>query len=232
MSDPDTKKIQTDDGERFQAIDGRLYKTRSGAWKRNQKLKEKGLIDEEESIEPTEVQEITDQENVEEPREKPSWRKHDFTYEDNQQVIPATLKSIKRYDPKRKRSRAEEKAERETAVATLGMLYRGGDVLLSKYGKVITEDKDFIVTHANEDYVWISSLTNEALEENGIYLASIASPTMIATVANGYWFGKPLVEINSKRKRSLFKGGRIKKLFSKLRFRRRKRGRRNEESLE
>ena len=99
MSDPDTKKIQTDDGERFQAIDGRLYKTRSGAWKRNQKLKEKGLIDEEESIEPTEVQEITDQENVEEPREKPSWRKHDFTYEDNQQVIPTTLKAIKRYDP-------------------------------------------------------------------------------------------------------------------------------------
>ena len=232
MSDPDTKKISTDDGERFQAIDGRLYKTRSGAWKRNQKLKKDGLIDEEESIEPTEVQEVTDQENVEEPREKPSWRKHDFTYEDNQQVIPSTLKAIKRFDPKRKRSAKEEKAERETAVATLGMLYRGSDVLLSKYGKVITEDKDFIVTHANEDYVWISSLTNEALEENGIYLAAIASPTMIATVANGYWFGKPLVEINSKRKRSLFKGGRIKSFFSKFKLRRRKRGRRNEESLE
>lgn len=232
MSDPDTKKVTTDDGDRFQAIDGRLYKTRSGAWKRNQKLKEKGLIDEQESIEPTEVQEITDHENVEEPREKASWRKHDFTYTEEQQVIPATLKAIKRFDPKRKRSAKEERAERETAKATLAMLYRGGDVLLSKYGKVITENKEFIVTHADEDYVWISSLTNEALEENGIYLASIASPTMIATVANGYWFGKPLVEINSKRKRSLFKGGRIKKFLSRFKFRRKKRGRSNEKSIE
>ena len=230
MSDEgETKKIQTDEGERFQAIDGRLYKTRSGAWKRNKKLKKDGLIDEDESIEPIEVEEKLDQDIPIEDSDKPSWRKHDFTYDESQQVIPAQLKAIKRYDPKRKRSRAEERAERETAIATLGMLYRGSDVLLTKYGKVITEDKEFIVTHANEDYVWISGITNEALEEHGIYLAAIASPTLIATVANSYWFGKPLVDINSKRKRRFFKGGRIKNLFSKLKWRR-KRGRRDEES--
>ena len=154
MSDEgETKKIQTDEGERFQAIDWRLYKTRSGAWKRNQKLKKDGLIDEDESIEPIEVEEKLDQDIPIEDSDKPSWRKHDFSYDESQQVIPAQLKAIKRYDPKRKRSRAEERAERETAIATLGMLYRGSDVLLTKYGKVITEDKEFIVTHANEDYV-------------------------------------------------------------------------------
>lgn len=230
MSDPDTKKIQTDDGERFQAIDGRLYKTRSGAWKRNQKMKEKGLIDEDESIEPNQVEEIPIEKAEKTNDSKPSWRTHDFTNNEDEQVIPTVLKSIRRHDPKRKQTRKEEEAERQTAIATLGMLYRGSDVLLTKYGKVITEQKDYLVTHSNADYIWISEITNEALEENGIYLASIASPTMIATISNSYWFGKPLVDINKNRKRKLFKG-KFKGLFSKFKWGR-KRGRRDEKSIE
>tara|TARA_R100001086_G_scaffold61254_1_gene28353 strand:- start:620 stop:1318 length:699 start_codon:yes stop_codon:yes gene_type:complete len=232
MTDPDTKKIKTDEGDRFQSIDGKLYKTRSGAWKRNQKLKDKGLIDEQESLQPNEVTEISIEEKASEERQKPEWRKHDFTYEENQQIIPATLKSIKRFDPKRKRTAKEEKAERETAISTLAVLYRGSDILLSKYGKVVTENKEFIVTHSDQDYQWISSVTNEAFEENGIYIAALASPTMVAMASNAYWFGKPILEINSKRKRSLFKGGRIKNLFSKFKLRRKKSGRRNSENVE
>ena len=48
MSDNETTKITDDDGTTwYEAIDGKRYKTRSGAWKRTQKLKTQGEVTEE-----------------------------------------------------------------------------------------------------------------------------------------------------------------------------------------
>ena len=63
MSDNETTKVTDEDGQTwFEAIDGKRYKTRSGAWKRTQKLRSQGDVTEEPLSMPSESETETESE--------------------------------------------------------------------------------------------------------------------------------------------------------------------------
>ena len=100
--DAETRKVTLEDGTvKYEALDGKQYASRSGAWKRNQKLRDQGLLDETESVEaPAETVSETESEVIEESGD---WTSFDWGDEmpESFEFIPAPLKQLKK--PMRKR---------------------------------------------------------------------------------------------------------------------------------
>lgn len=230
------RKIKLDDGTvAWESIDGKQYQTRSGAWKRNQKLEAKEEPQEEpptatptdppnhETEEPTATEDDPDFSD-------PKWAQFDFgELPEGVQVIPAPLKKINRMAtvPGGKVTKAMLKAEAETNHAVLKMGYRAGDLLMSKYGQAVTVDPELIISHTEEDYDFISSVTYAWMEDRGLSVAGVIGPGTMAIVCNGYWFGAPIAGIQKKAKKSLLRGagnklGGLKKFFRLPKFLRRR----------
>ena len=213
MSDNETTKVTDEDGNTwFEAIDGKRYKTRSGAWKRTQKVRSEGHVAEEPLTMPTigrEIETETESEPVateENPDfDGPEWAAFDMgDIPEGVQVIPSALKKVRRAGVKsgKKRSKAEIEQEKQTNHSILKMGYRTGDFLMTKYGRATLVDPEYVVTHTEEDYNWISGITYAFLEDRGVNLAVVIGPGAMAGIANAYWFGKPIAEINKKADKS------------------------------
>ena len=208
MSDNETTKITDDEGNTwFEAIDGKRYKTRSGAWKRTQKLKAEGSVTEEPLSMPSETESESEPGATEENPDfdGPEWAAFDMgDIPEGVQVIPSALKKVRRQNTVkgRKKSKAEIQQERDTNHSILKMGYRTGDFLMTKYGRASLVDPDFIVTHTEQDYDWISGITYAFLEDKGVNLAVVIGPGAMAGIANAYWFGKPITEIHKKADKS------------------------------
>jgi hypothetical protein len=221
-------KGTSDEGEEvWLANDGKEYKTRAGAWKRSKTLEEKeavetesnGFIVEEPKVEPTVEPEVVVDETA---TPDTSWVTYDdYDIEDTAEVIPSPLKKIRPASRSRgKMTKKEIEAARATNTAILKIFYRTGDYGLTKYRRMMLEDPDAAaVVHTETDYDWISNITEEALADNGISIGMAVGPTQVAVVANGYWFGAPIVRINAESDKSPFKGvtgGRIGRLVERL----------------
>lgn len=208
MSDNETTKVTDEDGQTwFEAIDGKRYKTRSGAWKRTQKLRSQGDVVEETLSMPseseTESEPVATEENPD--FDGPEWASFDMgDLPEGVQVIPSALKKVRRAGVKsgKKRSKAEIEQEKQTNHSILKMGYRTGDFLMTKYGRATLVDPEYIVTHTEDDYNWISGITYAFLEDRGVNLAVVIGPGAMAGIANAYWFGKPIAEINKKADKS------------------------------
>ena len=208
-----TKITDEDGNEKWQATDGKLYSTRSGAWKWSKKI---SPVEEKVEVK-TETE--TETETEIESKNNFEWTNFDFSESDDvPEVIPSVLKKIQPTTTEnRKKTKKELQAAEETSLALLGIGYRSADHLLTKYKRAITRDKEAsAITHADADYLWISTVTNEGLKHSGVDISSVFSPVQVAVVCNGYWFGKPLVQIQSQAKRNPFKG--MGSIFQKLPF--------------
>ena len=221
-------KGTNDDGEEvWLANDGKEYKTRAGAWKRSKTLEEKdavetesnGFVVEEPPVEPTVEPEVVVDETA---TTDTSWVTYDdYDIEDTAEVIPSPLKKIRPASRSRgKMTKKEIEAARATNTAILKIGYRTGDYALTKYRRMMLEDPEATpIVHTETDYDWISNITEEALAENGISIGMAVGPTQVAVVANGYWFGAPIVRINAESDKSPFKGvngGRIGRLLERM----------------
>ena len=228
MSDNETTKVTDDEGNTwFEAIDGKRYKTRSGAWKRTQKLRAEGEVTQEPLEMPNDEPPVVTEENPD--FEGPDWAQFDMgDLPEGVQVIPAALKKVRRHGVKgRKRTKAEIQQEQQTNQSILKMGYRTGDFLMTKYGRAVTVDPELLITHTEQDYEWISGITYAFLEDRGVNLAVIIGPGTMAAVANAYWFGKPIADIQKKAKKSPLRAagkklGGLKKWFKLPRFLRRR----------
>jgi hypothetical protein len=182
MSDNETTKVTDEDGQTwFEAIDGKRYKTRSGAWKRTQKLRSQGDVTEEPLSMPseseTESEPVATEENPD--FDGPEWASFDMgDLPEGVQVIPSALKKVRRAGVKsgKKRSKAEIEQEKQTNHSILKMGYRTGDFLMTKYGRATLVDPEYIVTHTEDDYNWISGITYAFLEDRGVNLAVVIGP--------------------------------------------------------
>ena len=209
-----TKTTDEDGNEKWKATDGKLYSTRSGAWKWSKKISP--------PEEKVEIENKTETKTETETEEKNSfeWTTFDFSDDDdlNVEVIPSMLKKIRPAGPEnRKKSKKELQAAEETSMALLGIGYRSADHLLTKYKRAVTRNKEATpITHADADYLWISSVTNEGLKHSGVDISSVFSPVQVAVVCNSYWFGKPIVQIQTQSKSNPFKG--MGSMFEKLPF--------------
>ena len=203
MSDNETTKVTDDDGVVwYESIDGKRYKTRSGAWKRTQKLRAEGEVTQEPLDMPSDDPPEATEENPD--FEGPAWAEFDMgDLPEGVQVIPAALKKVRRHGVKgRKRTKTEIEQEKQTNHSILKMGYRTGDFLMTRYGRAVTVDPELTITHTEPDYEWISGITYAFLEDRGVNLAVVIGPGTMAAVANAYWFGKPIHEIQKKAKKS------------------------------
>ena len=208
---PKVRKMKDDDGTvYYESFDGKRYATRSGAWKRNQKVdveeppqtEAKTETETDAPLDETQPEPVATEE---EPTfTGPEWAQFDFgEIPEGVQVIPTPLKRIRRVGARKgKPSKAEAKADADTNQAILKMGYRTGDLVLTKYGQAVTVDKELIIAHSEDDYAWISSITYAFLEDRGISLAAVIGPGTMAAVCNAYWFGKPIADIQKKAKKS------------------------------
>ena len=219
MSEDDlTTEIETEDGKRWLATDGKEYKSRSGAWKRSKKLLE---VKEEPEV----------KESVSEPEvvsdDEPVWASYDYGDVVDEisptETVPTILKTIKPAAVTKGKVSKKELAARKTmnkSILTVG--YRTGDHLMSGYRRAMLEDpKAEAITHSDSDYNWISEVTNEALEDSGVSVSDMIGTKQIALVANVHWFGVPLYKIHQESEKSPFKGkigGAFGRFFRKLPF--------------
>ena len=222
-----TKGTSEDGNEIWLANDGKEYKTRAGAWKRSKTLEEQEAVENESNgfvaEEPT-VEATVEPEVVVEEAASPdtAWVTYDdYDIEDTAEVIPSPLKKIRPASkPRGKMSKKEIEAARATNTAILKIGYRTGDYALTKYRRMMLEDPEATaIVHTETDYDWISNITEEALADNGISIGMAVGPTQVAVVANGYWFGAPIVRINAESDKSPFKGatgGRIGRLLERM----------------
>jgi hypothetical protein len=198
-------KIEREDGTTvWIADDGREYKSKSGMWKRNKKIaesdsheaKEKG-----ESASPPPSPEPSEPESVD-------WVTMDFGDAPVTEVIPAPLKRIKpRGASTGKPTKKQLEAERQMNEGILVTGYKTGDYLMTRYKRGVLDDPEAdAITHKEDDYEWIAGVTQDGLEAQGLNLASAIGPGGLAVIANGVWFGTPLVRIQKEAKKSPFQG--------------------------
>ena len=201
----ETGKIQKDDGTTvWIADDGREYKSKSGMWKRNKKLEESNLGSEKAKEKVVNASPPPSSK----PNEPIDWVKMDFGDAPVTEVIPAPLKRIK---PKGastgKPTKKQLEAERQMNEGILVTGYKTGDYLMTRYKRGVLDDPEAdAITHLEEDYEWIAGVTQDGLEAQGLNLAGAIGPGGLAVIANGVWFGTPLVRIQKESKKSPFQG--------------------------
>ena len=207
MGEYTTKTTDADGNDAWESTDGRMFKTRGGAYKASKRLEEEQGSESPQAADPPpdadtppEAEQIPDE-------DEGDWTDFDWGDDDQtSEVIPTTLKRLA--PAKRgKMTKKELEAQKGTNVALLKVGYKGADLLLTRYKRGVMDDpKAEAVTHTEEDYEWIGGITQDALEHNGIFLASALGPNQVAVIANGYWFGSPVMRINAEAKRSPFTG--------------------------
>lgn len=231
---PSPEKGLDDDGNTvYISSDGRTYKTRSGAHKRNKAVWAKdNVVDTTKGgpikIEPTPepeaplfspIPDATESEPVPETREAEeeafSWSTFETSNEEagpEAEVIPSVLKAVlpANADP-RKMSKEDIERAAKTSAAVLVLGYKLTDKILTKYRQAVVKDEG-VVVHTEADYRWIASITNDALLDRGVLISASLTPTVVALTCNAYWFGKPLAEIQAKREGKLLK----RETFSKV----------------
>ena len=193
-------KIEKEDGSTiWLANDGKEYKTKAGAWKHSKKL---------EALEEKPKEEVVEEKQESEVKEEPKWISEDYqdVIEDISEVIPSPLKKIKPRGTG-KVSKKQVEAERQINESILKVGYRTSDMMLTRYKRAVLDDeKADKISHSEEDYEWISGVTQDALDYNGISLGAALGPNQIALGANAYWFGSPIIKINHEDKKSPFQG--------------------------
>jgi len=203
----ETGKIEREDGSTvWIANDGREYKSKSGMWKRNKKLEE-----EREPVTSPDPKEATkaESEQGDSPSEpKVEWAEMDFGDEPITEVVPAPLKRIKpRGATTGKPTKKQLEAERQMNEGILVTGYKTGDYLMTRYKRGVLDDPNAeAIIHTEEDYEWISGVSQDALEAQGLNLAGAIGPGGLAIVANSVWFGTPLMRIQKEANKSPFQG--------------------------
>jgi len=208
----------------YLSTDGKEYKTRSGAWKRDKKIEASLTPDENNIPQPQSTHEnapveVEDSTPEDEPEVEPSkWMDFNLGEDDDAtDVIPSPLKMItaQDLDRGRKQTAKELKAMRDTELAILKMGLSGVDSLLTSYGKAVTLSPDFKVKHSEGSKNLVANAQAEWLEEKGIFLTNYLSKGVVASTLTVWYVGGPLLRIKKKAKKPMFKrlgGGFMSKL--------------------
>ena len=206
---------------------GKEYKTRSGLWKHQKKLKHGKYASDEEIIEiienahtkssgglsaspkRSETPPVSDNTPPPEDTQKTSWMDYDFGSDDETtDMIPSTFKSVFTPVPSGtgKLSKAQAAALENQNKGILKMGLTTIDSLLSKYGQAVSLDPDFEVKHSDSDKELVSNAQYRWMEEKGFFLTNYLSTGMIAGSLTVWYVGAPMMRIRKKAKRKLFKG--------------------------
>ena len=226
-------KTQERDGTTFYlSDDGKEYRSRSGAWKRNKLLAKSNSDATAEAIDSPPADEAVSSESLAQapapavaeddspslappatptPDEgagdsSPKWM--DFQMGDATETtdtIPTPLRMLTPADPKRKLSAKERKAAKDTELAMLTMGLTGVDHLLTAYGKAITLNDSFKVVHSSKSKKIVAEAQYAYLDEKGIMISSYLSRGAIAGALTGWYCLAPLSRIRKNAKKPMIK---------------------------
>ena len=218
------KETREDGSEVWLATDGREYKTKAGAYKHSKKLETGGTANtptEEATTEAGQPEvETRKRSDRDSPPSEPEWVEMEYDPELPSEVVPAALKRIKPRGGSGKPTKKQLEAERDLNEGILVVGYRTADMALTRYKRGVLDDPQAeAITHSSEDYQWISAITQDALEHNGMNIAGALGPNQMALIANGVWFAPPVMKIQAEAKRSPFQGrvgGAIGRLLERL----------------
>ena len=200
-----TKRTDEEGNPFWESTDGSTHKTRKAAWTHSK------------SLEPVETENVGESESENESQvieeveqDSPAWTTFDFGSNtgDTVEVIPTTLKKIRGVtDSSSTKTKKQQEIERQNNLAILKLAYRTSDHALTRYRRALLEDNNAEpIKHTNEDYEWIASTTDEALQENGIMIGEVVGKTTFAVIANSYWFYVPISRIHAESDKNPFKG--------------------------
>ena len=221
-------KVEKEDGSiTWISNDGREYKSKSGMWKRNKKLESEGAGPTDEATKEAGQPEVETRKRSDRdsPPSEPdvNWIDMDFGDSPITEVVPAPLKKIRpRGGTSGKPTKKQLEAERQMSEGILVTGYKTGDYLMTRYKRAVLDDeKADAIVHTEEDYEWISGVSQDALEAQGMNLASAIGPGGLAVIANSVWFGTPLMRIQKESKKSPFQGrigGAVGRLVERIPF--------------
>ena len=211
------RKIEKEDGTTaYLASDGREFKSKSGAWKHSKKVE--GASEPEDPVTSNPSPDLKPEEPTDDSGSGLDWSSMDFSDGIASEVIPGPLKRI-RPRGSGKPSKKQMEAERVMNEGILKTGYKTGDWLMTRYKRGVLNDPEAEpVTHEEDDYDWISGITQDALDASGINLAGVIGPQQLAAGANLYWFGSPLLKINAEAGKSVFSGGRVVRVLERIPF--------------
>jgi hypothetical protein len=199
------EKIEKDDGTVvWLANDGKEYKSKSGAWKWNKKIETPTTVDEEPQ--------------TDDKTESVDWTQMEFGDVSVSETIPSPLKKI-RPRTSSKPSKKQLENEREMNVGILKVGYKTADALLTRYKRgVLNDDEAPKISHSEDDYDWISGITQDAMDHNQVNLSAAIGPNQLAIAANGYWFGSVFVKVNAEAGNTFLSGGRAVSAIERIPF--------------
>ena len=213
-----SKKITTDDGKTiFRTDDGREFKSRSGAWKHEQKTESTpdpqapSTVAVETEVLPSDDP-ITDTATV-----GTTWSSFDMGIDgEATDVIPSPLKMIAQpVDRRKKKLTAKElKQIQRTESALLKAGLTGVDTILTKYGQSRTQNPDFQVIHSESSKDMVANAQQEWLNEQGIFFTQYLGKGAVAGLLTTWYVGGPLIRIQKDSKKPFFK--RSRSLLSRL----------------
>lgn len=214
---------------------GKEYKTRSGLWKHQKKLKHgKFRSQPAESLtgenvpstshetpsstlgtSPPVEDTIPIQETTPIEDEDQQWMNWDFTQnEEITDVLPSPFRSIAQSPQmgSSKLSKAQREALEKQNKGILKMGLTFIDHGLTAYGKAVSLDEEFEVRHSEEDKELVATAQYRYLEEKGLFLTNYLSNGAIAASLTGWYVAVPLYRIRKNAKRRLVRG----RLLSRL----------------
>ena len=207
---------------------GKSYKSRSGVWKHEQKCQvdsfehtQSSVVDETEP--PMLASSSSESVDIAEDTSTTSkWMDFDLgggavEYTD---TPPAALKMVVAQGQKdrKKMSKQEEKAFKDTEKAMLKMMLGGIDTVLTTYGKAITLNPDFLVKHSESSKEMVSGAQYAWMEEKGLSLSKYANKGVLAAGLTTWYVAAPIMRIKSEAKKPMLKrmGGGGRSLLSRL----------------
>ena len=204
---------------------GKAYKSRSGLWKHQKKMKHgKFAVDEipvaetETSMSPDPAVESPNPSSAVPPSSGDTtsfeWMDFDFGKTEATESIPAPLKSIVKPVPgsDSNLTKAQLKALEDQNKGILKMALTTTDVLLTAYGKAVSLDENFEVKHSESDKELVANAQYRWMEEKGFFLTNYLSSGMIAGSLTVWYVGAPLIRIRKNAKKKLIRG----RLLSRL----------------
>lgn len=215
---------------------GKTYKTRSGLWKHQKKLKHGKFAESDMIIEDDGYSQTSDDSSTLSvgsdthtqssggssgsptpsdppmpPEDTPEWMSFDFgTDQEATDTIPSTFKSVFKPVPSGtstgRMTKAQAAALESQNKGILKMGLTTIDVLLTKYAQAITLDPDIEVKHSESDKDLVANAQYRWMEEKGFFLTNYLSTGMIAGSLTVWYVGQPMLRVRKKAKKRLFKG--------------------------
>jgi hypothetical protein len=145
----------------------------------------------------------------------PSWMDFDLGDEPATESIPSALKMAAGLSGGEGTPNVQMMHETNLSILKMGL--SGVDVLLTQYGRAVMIDPEYECRHADSDKEIVARAQYQWMLEKGINPADYVSSGGVAAALTSYYILPPLVKIQRKSKRKMFKNlGGITKPFKRI----------------